>query len=68
MDAVETKEPELEAAGSNLMLLRDFASTDGPRPAGFLVFVAFFSLGTSGVGVRYLYSIKSGSLSQTDTS
>lgn len=63
-DTVESKEPEAEVAGSDLTVpfVRDFAVVED-----FLVlFGAFFSLASS-AGL-YLYSMKSGSLSQTKTS
>ena len=61
MDTVETKEPEEEGSDLTVLLVPDFALLEGPGPEGFLLIGAFFWLGASGVGIRYLYSVKSGS-------
>lgn len=58
---------EPEVGYSNLtvpLILRDFSVMEGFEPEGFLLLEAFFSSGVSGL---YLYSMKSGSLSQTAT-
>jgi hypothetical protein len=62
VDPVETKELEVEGSDLTLPLVPDFAAV-----VGFLAFrvCAFIS---SDVAGRYLYSMKSGSLSQTKTS
>ena len=61
-----------EVAGSDLMLRLDRGTPVVEGPAGILLFGALFSLRLSGVSesdsVSLLYSIKSGSLSQTKIS
>jgi hypothetical protein len=63
VDTVDIKEPEVEDSALTIPFVGDFAVVEG-----FLFFGAFFPLRSSGVAVLYLYSMKSGSLSQTKTS